>query len=195
MNQRPTLLLLFLFFQPSKLLKRYSHLHPLLHHALVPCAYREQDLVSLILHSRARPCCSCRPMRARDTSTTAFPLRALQATKLLKRCSHLHLFLRPLLHLSLGPHAHREQDLVSLILQSRARLCCSRRPMRARDTSTTAFPLRALEVAFGRVFALRTLKYKPVHGLQLFQVAIQVQRPFPYVHSRLPLREFSHFAP
>ena len=79
--------------------------------------------------------------------------------------------------------------------QSRARLCCSCRPIRARDTSTTAFPLRALEVAFGRVFALRTLKYKPVHGLQLFQVAIQVQRPFPYVHSRLPLREFSHFAP
>ena len=60
---------------------------------------------------------------------------------------------------------HRKQDLVSLILHSRARLCCSCRPMRTRDTSTTAFPLHALQVAFGKVFALRTLKCKPVYGL------------------------------
>ncbi len=113
--------------------------------------------LSLILHSRARLCCSCRPMRARDTSTTAFPLHALQATKLLKRCSHLHLILRPLLHLALGPYAHREQDLVSLILHSH-----------------------------GRAFV--------AHVVPSAQ-EIQVQRPFPYVHSRLPLGEFSHFAP
>ena len=53
-------------------------------------------------------------------------------------------------------YAHREQDLVSLILNSRARL-----------------------------FA---------HAVPRAQ-AIQVQRPFPYVHSRLPLGTFSHFAP
>ena len=32
-------------------------------------------------------------------------------------------------------------------------------------------PLRALQVAFERAFALRTLKYKPMRGLSLFQVA------------------------
>ena len=31
--------------------------------------------------------------------------------------------------------------------------------------------LRALQVAFGNVFSLRTLRYKPMHGLQLVQVA------------------------
>ena len=53
-------------------------------------------------------------------------------------------------------YAHREQDLVSLILNSRARLFAHAVP-------------RAQE--------------------------IQIQRPFPYVHSRLPLGTFSHFAP
>ena len=67
-------------------------------------------------------------------------------------------------HCSTSPsYAHREQDPVSLVPNSRARRCCSCR--RARDTSRTAFPLRALQAAFGRVFALRTLKYKPVDGL------------------------------
>ena len=53
-------------------------------------------------------------------------------------------------------YAYREQDLVSLILNSRARIFAHAVP-------------RAQE--------------------------IQTQRPFPYVHSRLPLGTFSHFAP
>ena len=55
-------------------------------------------------------------------------------------------------------YAHREQDPVSRVPNSRARRCCAWRPMRARDTRTTAFPVRALQVAFGNVFSLRTLK-------------------------------------
>ena len=35
---------------------------------------------------------------------------------------------------------------------------CSCRPTRERDTNTAAFPLRALQVAFGNILALRTLK-------------------------------------
>ena len=48
-------------------------------------------------------------------------------------------------------YAHREEDPVSLVPNSRARRCCAQE--------------------------------------------IQVQPPFPYVHSRLPLGTFSHFAP
>ena len=51
-------------------------------------------------------------------------------------------------------YAHREQDPSN----SRARRCCACRPMRARDTSTNAFPVRALQVAIGNLFSLRTLK-------------------------------------
>ena len=47
--------------------------------------------------------------------------------------------------LASSSYAHREQDPVSLLLHSRARLCCSC-PMQ--DTSTMALPLRALQVAF-----------------------------------------------
>ena len=178
MNRRPTLLLLL--FQPSKLLKRSSHLrqfslHLLLRPPLHLAVVRPPRTGPGLAHatqSRARLCCSCRPTRARDTSTTAFPLRALQVVfgnvftlrtlkyKLLKRSSHLRqlsLSTSSAAHRSTSPsYARREQDLVSLTLHSHGRAFVAHAVPRAQE--------------------------------------IQVQRPFPYVHSRLPLGMFSHLA-
>ena len=67
-------------------------------------------------------------------------------------------------------YSHCKQDLVSLILHSRARLCCSCCPMRARDAA--AFPSRALQVAFGRVFAL--INNKSINNIDKTQNYIKI---------------------
>ena len=104
-------------------------------------------------------------------------------------------------------YAHREQDLVALL---NSRRC----PMRSRDTSTTAFPYVHSRLSLG-TFHTSHLEIEAhawplaVPGRDRYAAfpprantldvpraqEIQVQRPFPYVHSRLPLGTFSHFAP
>ena len=157
MNQRPTLLLLFLFFQPSKLLKLYSHLHPLLHHALVPCAYREQDLVS----------------RSYYTVGRAFVAHAVP-------CAQEIQVQQPFPYL----HSRLPSCSSDAVISTSSSAHCSTSP--SGRTPTANRTLSRSYYSHGRAFV--------AHVVPCAQ-EIQVQRPFPYVHSRLPLGEFSHFAP
>jgi len=106
-------------------------------------AHREQNLVSLILHTRARLCCPCRPMQEIQVQRS-FP--------------YVHSRLPLGLPLPLGMFSHfapwNKSPRVAFVVPGRDRFANF-----ARDTSTTAFPLRALQVAFGTSVAFGNVSH------------------------------------